>query len=100
MENKYINPQYYDEIISEEGGYYPIIISIDEEIKKYFMFMPIKDYNKEYDIGMADSFEEAYSISQKYLNEYKRKYNKYPKHVNPYNIIIEEDEVLVMVKYN
>lgn len=100
MENKHINPEYYDEIISEEGFYYPIIFSIDEIANKYYMYMPIKDCNKEYDIGTADSFEQAYSISQKYLNEYKRKHNKYPKYVNPYNIIIEENEILVMVKYN
>ncbi len=100
MLNGYIDENTYNSLIFEEGTYYPLIFTQDKEIGKFFIYMPIKDCNEDINVGVADSFEEAYEIAQKYLNSYYTEHHKYPKYVNPYNIDTDDNEILVMVKYS
>ncbi len=96
----YINVDDYESFIMEEGAYYPLIFNYDKEVDRYYVYMPIKDCNDDISVGDAPCFEEAYEIARKYLVSYRMRYNKCPKYVNPYNIEIEDEERLVMVKYS
>ena len=100
MAKGFIDEETYERLIFEEGTYYPMIFTIEKDIGKYLIFMPIKDCNDEIDVGIADSFDEAYKKSQDYLDSYIKKFHKYPKYINPYNIQIDDNEILVMVKYS
>lgn len=101
MSDEFMIRRSYESLIYEQGIFYPIIF-LGEKGKSsfYSIFMPVKDINENYDIGMADSFEKAYEIAQNYLRKYVKINGRCPKYVNPYNIDIDEDEILVMVKYN
>ena len=97
MAKRSIDENIYNQMLCDEGVFYPMIFCGNEQ-DGFSVFMPIRDDNDDISAGYGISFTKAYEVAREYLVMYRMQYGKFPKYVNPYRIDIDEDEFVVMVK--
>ena len=97
MTNGYMDDMTYQQRLCEDGVFYPLIFCGDDK-DGFFVYMPIHDGNEDISVGFGASFLEAYKTAQTYLIKFRMQYGRFPKHINPYQIDLNENEYVVMIK--
>ena len=88
MAKRSIDENIYNQMLCDEGVFYPMIFCGNEQ-DGFSVFMPIRDDNDDISAGYGISFTKAYEVAREYLVMYRMQYGKFPKYVNPYRIDID-----------